>query len=84
MRTATNVPLVLHGGSGVQKEYLLRAIKQGIAKLNIGTTVRQVYESLYKDSVEQAQKSVFDITVQLVTDELEVAGSAAVLSTPDA
>jgi fructose/tagatose bisphosphate aldolase len=41
LRQATGVPLVLHGGSGVKREYLLAAIKKGIAKVNIGTEIRQ-------------------------------------------
>ncbi|MBU8912691.1 MAG: class II fructose-bisphosphate aldolase, partial [Spirochaetales bacterium] len=40
---ATGIPLVLHGGSGVLKEYLLPAFKQGVAKMNIGTEIRQAY-----------------------------------------
>jgi len=41
----TKVPLVLHGGSGVRRSYMLEAIKNGISKINIGTSVRQAYES---------------------------------------
>ena len=76
---ATNVPLVLHGGSGIKKDYIMRAIKQGIAKINIGTATRQAYESLREESTDKAQQKVCDLTVQLITDELEVAGSAATL-----
>ena len=31
----TGIPLVLHGGSGVAREYFLEAIKNGISKVNV-------------------------------------------------
>ena len=40
----TRVPLVLHGGSGIKKEYILGATRHGIAKINIGTAIRRVYQ----------------------------------------
>ncbi len=44
LRQAAKVPMVLHGGSGIQIEYVLEAIRNGIAKLNIGTDIRHAYE----------------------------------------
>ena len=79
LREATDLPLVLHGGSGIQKKCLIQAFKQGISKINIGTTIRQAYESLCKDSLQKAQEKVYNVAVGLITEELEVAGSAAVL-----
>ncbi len=79
LRDATDVPLVLHGGSGIRKEFLIQAFKQGISKINIATTIRQAYESLCKDSLQKAQEKVYNVAVGLITEELEVAGSAAVL-----
>ena len=79
LQKATNVPLVLHGGSGIKKSCLLEAVRRGISKINIGTTIRQAYEAFYKESLEKAQESVYNSVVELVTNELEVAGSAAKL-----
>ncbi len=79
LRQATDLPLVLHGGSGIQKECLIQAFKQGISKINIGTTIRQAYESLCNESLQKAQEKVYNVVVGLITDELEVAGSAAIL-----
>ena len=73
----TNVPLVLHGGSGIQKDYMMRAVKQGISKINIGTTTRQAFEGLREESMAKALQKVYEVTVGLVTEELESAGSAA-------
>jgi ketose-bisphosphate aldolase len=44
LRQITGVPIVLHGGSGVRKESVLDGIRNGIAKINIGTEIRQAYE----------------------------------------
>lgn len=38
-----DVPLVLHGASGIPKEDIQRAIRMGIAKLNINTEVRRAF-----------------------------------------
>lgn len=37
--SATNVPLVLHGGSGIPDDQLREAFKLGINKLNVGTEI---------------------------------------------
>ena len=36
-----HMPLVLHGGSGIKQEYILRAMENGIAKINVATEIRQ-------------------------------------------
>lgn len=41
--TQVDVPLVLHGASGISKKHLQRAILMGIAKLNINTEVRTAF-----------------------------------------
>jgi len=80
IREATATPLVLHGGSGIRKEDLQTAFKHGIAKINIGTTIRQAYERNVQTSVLSAQDVVYDTTSGLVRNELNVEGSAAVIN----
>jgi len=77
LRQATGVPLVLHGGSGVKREYLLAAIKKGIAKVNIGTEIRQAYEAALRESgsVAAAQDAVYDRTCWLIRDYFGLAGT---------
>jgi len=77
LRQATGVPLVLHGGSGVKREYLLAAIKKGIAKVNIGTEIRQAYELALRESgsVAVAQEAVYDRTCWLIRDYFGLAGT---------
>ena len=75
IRAATNMPLVLHGGTGIRKEYLLEAFKHGIAKINIGTATRQPYEAALAESPEAAQEAVYNAAINVLRDELELAGS---------
>lgn len=74
---ATGVPLVLHGGSGVQRDYLLRAIQNGIAKINIGTEIRQAYERALAAGKGEpaAQDAVAAKVEELITDVYGIAGS---------
>ena len=77
LRTATGIPLVLHGGSGVRQEYLLAAIKRGITKVNVGTEIRQTYEpALAKSgSVAEARDAVYEKTSWLLRDYFGLAGT---------
>lgn len=77
---AAGVPLVLHGGSGINREFLQEGIGAGIAKINIGTNIRQPYEQRRLESVAVAQQAVYETVVRLVTEELQVAGSARLLA----
>ena len=77
IRTATGIPLVLHGGTGIRKECVLDAVRHGIAKINIATATRQPYERLMQTSVVQAQQAVYETAVQLLRDELELTSSTA-------
>jgi fructose-bisphosphate aldolase class II len=78
---ATGIPLVLHGGSGVKQEDVLSAGKCGIAKINVGTEIRQSYETALKESGSQvkAQEAVYTRTVELLRDYLHLTGIRAKL-----
>jgi len=80
IQKAANVPLVLHGGSGIRKESVLESIRHGIAKINIGTSVRQPYEAVKDVSPERARQAVYDTTVALIREELELEGTAEQLA----
>ncbi|MDO5829421.1 MAG: class II fructose-bisphosphate aldolase, partial [Methanocorpusculum sp.] len=59
---AAGIPLVLHGGSGIKHECVLDAIKAGIAKINVGTEVRQCYEFALEEKpgdIAFAQEKVY-------------------------
>jgi ketose-bisphosphate aldolase len=78
LHQATGIPLVLHGGSGIKQEYLLGAIQHGIAKVNIGTEIRQPYEATLRatGSVTAAQDTVYERTTWVIRDYFGLAGTA--------
>lgn len=73
---ATAVPLVLHGGSGIRKESVLAGVRAGIAKINVAAAIRQAYEGQRGQSIAKAQAAVYEATLGILRDELEVAGTA--------
>jgi ketose-bisphosphate aldolase len=75
---ATKLPLVLHGGSGIPEEYVREAINRGIAKINIGTELRQAYlsGSNQQEDVAGGQEAVYRETRRLLSDRLKMSGSA--------
>ncbi len=76
LNKALGIPLVLHGGTGIQKSYVMEAIQNGIAKINIATAIRQPYEKYVGESVAKAQQAVYDEMLYILKEELEIAGSA--------
>ena len=76
LRDATGVPLVLHGGSGIPQDNVLAACGRGIAKINIGTDIRQPYEATLRatDSVARAQEAAYARTCAVLRDNLHVNG----------
>ena len=56
---ATNLPLVLHGGSGVPDEQIIAAVKAGIRKINFGTDV--CYSFL--DKIFETSRDLIDIDI---------------------
>ena len=43
IHSAVEIPLVLHGGTGIPLELAKDCIRRGVAKVNYGTTLKQVY-----------------------------------------
>ncbi len=54
-----DVPLVLHGGTGIPDDQLKKAVKLGINKLNIGTEYFQLFMTLTKNRVENGENNFF-------------------------
>jgi fructose-bisphosphate aldolase class II len=73
------IPLVLHGGSGIRPEDLRAAFARGIAKLNVGTEIRQAYEAALREggSEEKAREAVYRCTRDLVAETYRISGSRA-------
>jgi ketose-bisphosphate aldolase len=70
-----SIPLVLHGGTGISKKYILEASRNGIVKINIATAIRQPYEKLMDSSVRLAQDAVYSEMLNIIGNELEITGS---------
>ena len=77
LHAATGIPLVLHGGSGVQRTYLLEAIRNGITKVNIATEIRQAYEQEFRRSndVHNSQQACYQRTLWMLKDYYGLSGT---------
>jgi fructose/tagatose bisphosphate aldolase len=75
-----NIPLVLHGGTGIEQRYILDAVQQGCVKINIGTALRQEFEKARSISIEKAQQAVYVTAMSLIRDELHAAGSRKLIN----
>lgn len=49
IRRAVSVPLVLHGGTGIDDEEAKEAIALGVTKFNIGTVLKRSYLKVYQN-----------------------------------
>lgn len=57
VHAATDVPLVLHGGSGIPDDQLLVAFSKGINKFNLGTDYLRRYFTALKEFTEENAKN---------------------------
>lgn len=55
---AGNIPLVLHGGSGIPDDQVKAAIKAGIRKMNIATDVCCVFADSVKETLDDPKRSI--------------------------
>ena len=54
-----NMPLVLHGGSGIPDDQLRKAIDRGTAKINVNTESQQAWTAIVREVLEK-DKNVYD------------------------
>jgi len=76
----TGIPLVLHGGTGIRKEYIIDSIKHGIAKINVATAIRQPYEQAIEQGIPAAQDAVYAAMLTVIREDLETQDSASILN----
>jgi ketose-bisphosphate aldolase len=75
------LPLVLHGGSGIAHADLVAAIRGGIVKINVGTEIRQAFERTLRGADrEAAMEAVYERTVALIRDRFSVSGTRELLA----
>ncbi|MGQ9627356.1 MAG: class II fructose-bisphosphate aldolase [Anaerolineae bacterium] len=75
IRQRTNVPLVLHGSSGVKHESVLEGIEHGICKVNVDTYLRQGFieglkEGLTKMPEELDMRKILTISREKVKERV--------------
>jgi ketose-bisphosphate aldolase len=71
------VPLVLHGGSGIRPEDVRASFRLGIAKINVGIDVRQVWEKTVGEGEARAARAVYERALSLLRDTYGLEGSRA-------
>lgn len=84
IRSLIDIPLVLHGASGLPDWMIERSIQLGVCKFNVNTEVRQAYmESLKDELCSKGPQDLLDITSsaigameEVVTSKLQLFGSA--------
>ena len=57
---AVDIPLVLHGASGLKPSLIKEAIKNGIRKINIDTQIRQAFKIGIQESIDDPDKDLRD------------------------
>lgn len=58
IKEKTNIPLVLHGGSGISDEDFHSAIKSGMSIVHINTEIRKVYREALEQSLKDNPKEI--------------------------
>lgn len=53
IRRRTDVPLVLHGGSGIPVDQVQKAISMGVAKMNVGTAIHVAFTEGIQAGLEE-------------------------------
>lgn len=84
IRQVLEIPLVLHGASGLSDEVMREAVKKGINKINFATELRMAYSQGIKQTIQDSP-SAFDPKVygrkgieqvkELVKKKIQVCGS---------
>jgi fructose-bisphosphate aldolase class II len=83
LHAALPVPLVLHGSSGVPDDELVRAVRAGMVKVNIGTALNLAFTGAVADHLERSPQTIDPrIYLSLARDGMadSVAGFAALLA----
>lgn len=85
IKSLVNVPIVLHGSSGVPDEAVRRAISLGVRKVNIDTNIREAFvwklrEEIGKDPDEIDPRKLLgpakDAAVELIREKIRLFGSS--------
>lgn len=56
IRSLTNIPLVLHGGSGIPGDILVAAVQKGICKINLATEIKNIFIETLKNDLQTSDE----------------------------
>lgn len=85
VREVTDIPLVLHGCTGMPDETVKAAIQLGVAKINFGTLVRHKYVEYLKEAIDGLDHQGHSWKIsqyaegkleEIIGDIIELSGSA--------
>lgn len=85
VRKLTDIPLVMHGCTGLSDEVIRETIKRGVAKINFGTEIRYKYVEHYQEGLEKLDHKghswllsqyANDLLTEDVKRVIELSGSA--------
>ncbi|SMB86303.1 fructose-bisphosphate aldolase [Desulfonispora thiosulfatigenes DSM 11270] len=84
IKALTNIPIVLHGSSGVDDDDIRKAISLGVRKVNIDTNIRQAFTKAAKDVFTNNPEEIDprkvlgparDAMIEIVREKIRVFGS---------
>lgn len=58
IKKLVNIPIVLHGSSGVPDESISKAIELGVCKINIDTNIREAFVGKMREIIEDNPKEI--------------------------
>ncbi|MGE5416777.1 MAG: class II fructose-1,6-bisphosphate aldolase [Acidobacteriota bacterium] len=85
IRQITNVPIVLHGSSGVPEEAIKKAIALGVRKVNIDTNIREAFVGAMRKELASNAKEIDPrkiltpakaATIALIAEKIRLFGSS--------
>ena len=85
VKDTTDIPLVLHGCTGMEEEVIRKAIRLGVSKINFGTEIRYKYVQYYEEGLKNLDHQghswklsmyASDILVEDVKNIIRLSGSA--------
>lgn len=68
---AVDIPLVLHGTSGIPKEQILKAIGLGIAKINVNTEIAMSGAESIRSALHDERQARLESLMRIATETME-------------
>jgi len=85
IKKVVDIPLVLHGATGLSDQTIIECVKRGINKINFATELRQTYTNAVREKLN-SDESIIDVKIysgyarecvkKLVKEKIKLSGSA--------